>query len=167
LNLDICIKTLNDSGCPPHIINHCKAVSEKAVDMATNFQEHNSSIDLDKVEMGALLHDIGRSKTHTIKHAVVGAEILRNLDFPSYIINITMKHIGAGIPENEAKILGLPPGDYMPYTFEEKIVAHADNLINGTNEVDLEYVIIKWEKIFGKNHPAISRLKNLHKELII
>lgn len=124
------------------------------------------SLNLDYIEKGALLHDIGRSKTHGIKHAVVGAEILKELNFPTEIVNITLKHIGAGIPLDEANELGLPAEDYMPSTMEEKIVAHADNLISGENEVDLNFVIRKWEQIFGKNHPAISRLKQLHKETI-
>jgi uncharacterized protein len=134
--------------------------------MASNFRDKTGSyIDLDLIETGALLHDIGRSKTHTIQHAVVGAEILRNLNFPTEIVNITLKHIGAGLPSDEAEILGLPPGNYMPCTLEEKIVAHADNLINGTKEVDIDYVARKWENMFGKDHPAILRLKKLDKEV--
>ena len=64
-------------------------------------------------------------------------------------------------------ILGLPPMDYMPLTFEEKIVAHADNLINGTLEVDLKFVIEKWGNKFGNNHPSITRLKKLHEEVVL
>ena len=162
------LKILKDSGCPPHIIEHSRAVSIKALDMASNFENNNrSTIDLELVKTGALLHDIGRSRTHTIKHAVVGAEILGNLNLPDEILNITLTHIGAGIPKNEAEILGLPPGDYMPITLEEKMVAHADNLINGTDDIELDFVIRKWEKLFGKNHPAISRLKKLHNEVFI
>jgi uncharacterized protein len=160
------IVALKDFNCPPHIIDHSKAVSVKALDMASNLMDKTGSkIDMEQIETGALLHDIGRTKTHTIKHAYEGAEILKSLNFPEEIIKITVKHIGAGIPSKEAEILGLPPGDYMPHTLEEKIVAHADNLINGTVEVDLEFVINKWGKMFGKNHPAINRLKKLHKEL--
>ena len=162
------LKILKDSGCPPYIIEHSRAVSIKALDMASNFESNNkSTIDLELVKTGALLHDIGRSRTHTIKHAVVGSEILRNLNLPCEIINITLKHIGAGIPKDEAEILGLPPGDYIPITLEEKMVAHADNLINGTDDIELDFVIRKWEKLFGKNHPAISRLKKLHNEVFI
>ncbi len=160
------IKTLKDSNCPPHIIEHSKAVSAKAKDMAFNFMAKTGSIpDMELIETGALLHDIGRTKTHTIKHAVKGAELLKSLNYPDEIIQITSKHIGAGIPPKEAELLGLPPGDYMPNTLEEKIVAHADNLINGTVEVDLDFVINKWEKKFNKNHPAIIRLRKLHYEL--
>jgi uncharacterized protein len=160
------LKTLKDLNCPPHVIEHSKAVSTKAVDMASDFKDKTGfEIDLDLIETGAMVHDIGRSKTHTIKHAFVGAEILTNLNFPKEVVNITLKHIGAGIPPDEAQILGLPPGDYMPITLEEKIVAHADNLIKGTIEVDLEYVIRKWQGFFGRDHPAISRLKKLDNEI--
>lgn len=162
------LKTLKDSKCPPHIIEHSRAVSIKTLDMASNFTKSSRCpIDLELVKTGGLLHDIGRSRTHTIKHAVVGAEILKDLNFPVEIVNITLKHIGAGIPKEEAEILGLPPWDYMPVTIEEKMVAHADNLINGTKEVKLEFVTRKWKKMFGKNHPAISRLNKLHNEVCI
>jgi uncharacterized protein len=160
------LNTLKDLNCPPCIIEHSKAVSNKARNMGSNFQDKTGlDIDLDLIENGALLHDIGRIKTHTIKHAVVGAEILENLNFPTEIVNITIKHIGAGIPQDEAKILGLPPGDYMPRTLEEKIVAHADNLINGTVEVDMVYVNRKWKKMLGNDHPAILRLNKLDKDV--
>jgi uncharacterized protein len=164
--LIIPLNTLKELDCSPHIIEHSKAVSIKAKNMASDFSDKTGlDIDLYLIETGALLHDIGRSKTHTIQHAVVGAEILKNLNFPKEIVNITIKHIGAGLPADEAKILGLPPGNYMPTTIEEKIVAHADNLINGTDEVDMDYVIRKWKKMFGNGHPAILRLKKLDKEV--
>jgi uncharacterized protein len=156
-----------DLGCPSNVIEHSKAVSKKAVEMAVNYSRINAThLDMVQIECGALLHDIGRSKTHSIKHAVVGAEILRNLNYPDSIVNITLKHVGAGIPQSEAKKLGLEPRNYMPTTIEEKIVAHADNLIRGTTEVGIDSVITRWEKIFGKDHPAIDRLKKLHKELV-
>jgi uncharacterized protein len=159
---------LNDSECPVNVIAHSKAVAKKAVSIGINYSDLNSTnVDMEQVEFGALVHDIGRSRTHSIKHAVAGAEILRNLNFPDNYVNITLKHIGAGIPLDEAEMLGLPMDDYMPTTIEEKIVAHADNLVNGTTEVEIEFVVTKWEGIFGKNHPAIQRIKKLHKELLL
>ena len=116
------IKTLKALNCPDHIIKHSEAVSIKAKDIAFNFMDKTgSNIDMGLIETGALLHDIGRTKTHTIRHAIVGAEILKNLNYPVEIIKITTRHIGAGIPPKEAEVLGLPPGDYMPNTLEEKI----------------------------------------------
>lgn len=82
------------------------------------------------------------------------------------VIRIVERHVGAGIPDDEADTLGLPPGNYMPETLEEKIVAHADNLINGSDEVDIDFVIKKWSDRLGKNHPSIDRLRQLHEELM-
>jgi uncharacterized protein len=166
LSLKSGLKILKDINCPTNIIEHSKAVYKKAKDMASAFRYENGfDVDLELIETGAILHDIGRSTTHTIHHGVAGAEILKNLNYPLAVVNITARHIGAGIPQDEAEILGLPPGEYMPVTLEEKIVAHADNLINGTVEVDLDFVIRKWEKKMGKDHPSIKRLKKLDKDV--
>lgn len=168
MDLNRCLKALNDSNCPSNVIAHSKAVSKKARDIAKNYSDKTSTaVDLEQVEFGALVHDIGRSKTHSIEHAVVGAKILRNLNFPECYVNITLKHIGAGIPCEEAEELGLPKKDYIPTTIEEKIVAQADNLISGTTEVDLTFVLDKWEGKFGRNHPAINRIKKLHEDLLL
>lgn len=168
MDIQTCLKALNDYNCPPNVIAHSRAVSKKAVEIAKTYSKKtDATVDMEHVMYGALVHDIGRSKTHSIQHAVVGAEILSDLNFPEYYINITLKHIGAGIPCEEAEDLGLPKRDYIPSTIEEKIVAQADNLISGTAEVDLTFVLKKWEESFGKNHPAINRIKLLHEELLL
>jgi uncharacterized protein len=104
--------------------------------------------------------------TNSIDHAIVGAEMLKELGFSEDVSNIALRHIGAGIPKNEAKLLGLPPKDYIPITLEEKIVAHADNLIHWDTEVDLDFVIKKWKERLGKNHPSIPRIIALHNEIV-
>jgi uncharacterized protein len=168
LDINTCLKALNDYNCPPNVVAHSKAVSKKAVEIANTYSEKtDATVDMEQVKYGALVHDIGRSKTHSIQHAVVGAEILMDLNFPESYINITLKHIGAGIPCEEAEELGLPRKNYIPATIEEKIVAQADNLISGTTEVDLKFVVNKWEESFGRNHPAIKRIKLLHEDLLL
>jgi uncharacterized protein len=154
---------LEEFNCPLYVIEHSKSVMLKATDLSSNFK---GKADSDLVKAGAILHDVGRSKTNGIKHAIIGAEILRNNQFPSEIVNIVERHIGAGITKDEAEIMGLPPKDYLPITLEEKLVAHADNLIHGTREVELDFVIGKWANKMGLNHPSISRLKKLHSELV-
>jgi uncharacterized protein len=155
------IKILNDLNCPDHLIKHCKAVCNKALKLSSNFD-----VDIELVETGALLHDIGRSKTNGIDHAIVGAEILKDMGFPDSVANIALRHIGAGIPKEEALQLGLPPQDYIPITLEEKIVAHADNLTHWDKEVDLEFVIKKWKEKLGTDHPSIPRIIKLHQEIV-
>jgi len=156
------LKLLEDLNSSTYLIEHSKAVLAKALEIATNFD-----VDLEIVRAGALLHDVGRTKTQGVRHGIEGAQILREQGFPKDVVRIAEVHIGAGIPRNEACLLGLPCQDYLPVILEEKIVAHADNLIHGTREVSLEFVVEKWKKSMGKNHPSIDRLRKLHGELII
>ena len=62
---------LEKENTPENVIQHCKAVCKKAMKIAANFDD----ADKDLIRRGALLHDIGRSQTHGIKHAIVGVEI--------------------------------------------------------------------------------------------
>ncbi|HUS98877.1 MAG TPA: TIGR00295 family protein [Candidatus Thermoplasmatota archaeon] len=153
-----CLRLLRTAGCSDDVINHCKAVRKVAVRIA---KKAHANIQL--VESGALLHDIGRSKTQGIMHGVEGAKIATELGLPESIVNIIERHVGAGIPRDEAITLGLPPKDYMPVTLEEKIVAHADNLIENDHEHQIEKEV---EKAIQKGHQKhAERLMELHKEL--
>ena len=156
------IKLLKELNCPEWVIEHSKGVSRKACEIASNFDD----VDMELVRVGGLLHDIGRSKTNSIEHAVIGAQILKERGFDEYIINIVERHIGTGLNEEDAKELGLPIKDYTPQTLEEKIVSHADNLFNGADEVDVDFTINKWKRKLGENHPSIERIKENHEELV-
>ncbi|WP_462315074.1 TIGR00295 family protein [Methanobrevibacter sp.] len=156
------IELLEKENTPENVIEHCKAVYRKAMKIAANFD----NVDEDLIRKGALLHDIGRSKTHGITHAVVGAQIAESYEYPEDVVNIIERHIGAGITAEEAVKLGLPEKSYVPQTLEEKIVAHADNLISGTREVDVDFVIEKWQRTIEDSDDNIERLKKLDDELI-
>lgn len=147
---------------PENVISHCEAVYRKAMKIASNFD----NVDTDLIRKGALLHDIGRSKTHDITHAIVGVEIAKKYGYDQKVLNIIERHIGAGITEDESKKLGLPEKSYIPQTLEEKIVAHADNLVSGSEEVDVEYVIKKWKRRIDDPDDNIERLVELDNELI-
>ncbi len=125
-------------GCSRDVIEHCKTVAEYARKIAVNIKgcakKKGQPIDLDMeaVFLGGLLHDIGRSRTHGINHAVEGRKIAIENGLSDKLVNIVERHIGAGITMEEAQRLGLPAKDYLPVTIEEKIVAHADNLVFGS-----------------------------------
>ncbi|MDH7517982.1 MAG: HDIG domain-containing protein [Candidatus Thermoplasmatota archaeon] len=153
-----CIELLKKNVCSERVVNHCKAVRDIAVKIAKK-----ADADVKLVEAGALLHDIGRSKTHGILHAVEGVKIAKKLDLPDKIINIIERHIGAGIPKEEAKKLGLPYKDYIPLTLEEKIVCHADNLTNDCKRQNIEKEVEKALRNGQKEYA--ERLKMLHDEL--
>jgi uncharacterized protein len=153
-------------GCEPHIIDHCVNVAKIAVKITKMLEKNNYEVDREIVEIGALLHDIGRSETHDVEHSAVGGSITRQLGLPEKIARIVERHIGAGIPKLEAKELGLPEGIYVPITLEEKIVAYADKIICGGHVVDINATIEEFAKDLGWEHPAINRLQELHKEFV-
>jgi uncharacterized protein len=159
------LKLLFEGGCSNKVVKHCKAVSALAVKFAQACKGKGLTVDVDLVEVGALLHDIGRSKTHDVSHAVVGVEIAKSLNLPQSVISIIECHIGGGISAEEAEKLGLPVKDYFPVTLEEKLVAYADKLIKGSRVVPIERTIEQFSRTLGDDHPAIDRIIRLHEEL--
>ncbi|MEW5937164.1 MAG: HDIG domain-containing metalloprotein [Candidatus Thermoplasmatota archaeon] len=123
-NRKAAIGLLEALGCDPNLIEHSIAVETLALKIA-----ERCGADIALVSAGALLHDIGRSKTHAIDHGLAGAELARELGLPEHLSRIIERHVGAGLTASEAEALGLPKKDYLPQTLEEKIVAHADNLV--------------------------------------
>ena len=157
---------LFESGCSKKVIAHCKAVSTLAVKFAKACKKNGQDVDVELVEVGALLHDIGRSRTHGINHSIVGVEIAQSLDLPESIVSIIGSHIGGGITAKEAKELDWPVKDYLPTTLEEKLVTYADKLIEGRKVVPLKKTLDKFSRELGENHPAIDRIIRLHEELV-
>lgn len=153
-----CIGLLRKSGCSEQVIRHCMVVRDVAVRMA-----EKANADVKLVEASALLHDIGRSKTHGIRHAFEGGKIAKKFGLPESIVKIIEKHIGAGLSVDEAKKLGLPEKDYIPKTLEEKIVCHADSLVDNNKKQNIGYEI---ERALTKGFDGYARrLVALHKEL--
>ncbi len=129
------MKLLEEYGCAPNVIAHCKEVASLAVEIANKAKAAGHNVNPELVEVGALLHDFGRCKTHKIAHAVEGYRLARIKGVEPEISEIIKRHIGAGISKEEARSLGLPEDDYFPRSLEEKIVAHADNLVKGTSRI--------------------------------
>ena len=146
-------------------MRHCEAVAKLAVETAEAFQKKGLDVDVALVEIGALLHDIGRSKTHTVDHAIVGAEIVKSAGLPDPVVSILKRHVGGGITGEEAKKLGWPTDDvYIPLTLEEKIVSYADKLIASGKRVPVERTI---EQLSREAKPeAARRVRKLHEEIV-
>lgn len=160
------VELLRRAGCSPSVIQHCEAVSKLAVEFARRLTSKGIKVDLELVRIGGLLHDIGRSRTHKIDHAVVGAEILHSFDLPTSVIHIVERHTGSGIPADEAVELGLPNRDFVPETLEEKIVSYADKLIEGNHEISFGEALRKFAEDLGESHAAVNRFKKAHSELL-
>jgi uncharacterized protein len=158
------IRFLYKSGCSNNVIKHCKSVAKLAVEIAEACKERGLNVDLELVEIGALLHDIGRAKTHSVHHAVIGAEIAKSFEISEDVVSIIKRHVGGGITDQEAKKLGWPKDIYIPQTLEEKIVSYADKLIDGSRRVPIEKTIEEFSKELPPE--AIERLKKLHEEMM-
>ncbi len=149
---------------PAWVLRHCECVEGFACAIAEHAVAQGLPVDVELVARGALLHDIGRSRSQGIDHAYLGADMLRQPPaLPEPICRIVERHTGAGITADDAQRAGLPRRDYVPQTLEEKIVAHADNLHSGDKRLSLEQVLGKYE---AKGlHDAGRRIARLHDEL--
>ncbi len=155
---DECLKILREHSCDQAVISHCEAVSELAVKIAKMCRA-----DVELVKVGGLLHDLGRCRSHSMAHAVEGAKLASELSLPDSVVKIIERHIGAGITLREAERLGLPRKRYTPHTLEEKIVAHADNLISGTSRTSIEEAVAHVAR--HGEHEAALKIMRLHEEL--
>jgi uncharacterized protein len=157
------IQLLHKSQCSAKVIRHCKAVANLALKTAEALKKRGYSVNSELVEIGALLHDIGRSKTHTVQHAIVGVEIAQAAGLPEPVISIIRRHVGGGITLAEAAELGWPRDEsYVPLTFEEKIVSYADKLVEGSKNVPVEKAIEHLSREFPE---AAVRVRKLHDEI--
>ncbi|MEM2979577.1 MAG: HDIG domain-containing protein [Methanomassiliicoccales archaeon] len=157
------LQFLRESGCSKNVIRHCEAVTELAVEIAKACAEKGLNVNLGLVEIGALLHDIGRAKTHSVHHAIAGAQIAKSLGLPEPIISIIKRHVGGGITAKEAKKLGWPKDIYVPQTLEEKIVTHADNLVGEFSVRTVWDASVDFER--RGLDKAAQRLRAMHEEL--
>ena len=155
-------EVLIKAGCSPDVVAHCLAVSQKATTIAAQVK---ISLDRGLVRQGGLFHDIGRSRTHGIDHALAGVGIARDLGFPEALIDIIERHIGAGITALEAERLGLPKKDYLPQSPEEKIVSYADNLVSGTREMPFYEALDRFKDILGPDHEGVELFIKQHHEI--
>jgi len=153
-----CFEILKEEGCSPKVVRHVCTVNVVALIIASRIRA-----DKDLVNAGSLLHDVGRSRTHGAKHVSEGVAIARSRNLPEPLVRVISRHIAAGLTTEEAKTLGLPDGEYMPETVEEKIVCHADNLVSNDRVTTLQEALDDLNSK-GYTNTAI-RMKEMHEEL--
>ncbi|MHA1449692.1 MAG: HD domain-containing protein [Candidatus Hodarchaeales archaeon] len=161
--------------CNGDIILHSIHVAKMSYHIARKIAFLGINIDVNLTEIGGLLHDIGRSRTHAIDHGIAGGKILREYGYGE-LAEIAERHIGGGISKKEAVTLGLPAGEYEPETIEQKVVCYADKLfqynmdrdnkiLSFTVEKSVAEEVSKLRKKLGRDHPSPKRLLQLEKEL--
>jgi uncharacterized protein len=156
------IELLRKYNCPPEVINHCEEVAKLALEIAGKLEKKGIKVDLKLVEAGALLHDIGRSKSHAVDHGAVGAKIAELEGLPEAVVRIIRRHVGGGITAQEAEKFGWSKDVYAPVTLEEKIVSYADKLIDNSKRVPIDLEI---ERLRVEHRDAAERVRKLHEEI--
>ncbi|MBO8182754.1 MAG: HD domain-containing protein [Archaeoglobus sp.] len=137
------------------VFRHILVVVDVATKIAERLKLDEESRKL--VLAGAMLHDVGRCRSHGMDHAVIGAEMLRKDGFDERIAKIVERHIGAGLTAKEAKSFGLPEKDYIPETIEEKIVALADNLVSNRKVLSKEEYLRAVKEKFSNQPDVLER----------
>jgi uncharacterized protein (TIGR00295 family) len=107
---------------------HCFAVSSLAVHLSNIFTSRYP-INIEFIRTASLLHDIGRFKTHDpILHGVEGYKLLAELGYADEAF-ICASHILYGLNSIEAEKYGLPRNDFIPISFEERLIPLVDFLV--------------------------------------
>ncbi|MCG7844215.1 MAG: HDIG domain-containing protein [Methanomassiliicoccales archaeon] len=116
---------MREEGLAPVVMRHVCVVNVVAMIIA-----RQCGADLELVNAASLLHDIGRSRTHGVQHVWESVRIARERGLPEQLVLCIGRHIASGFTNDEARELGLPDGDYMPLTLEDKVVNFADNMVS-------------------------------------
>ncbi|WP_280672142.1 MULTISPECIES: HD domain-containing protein [unclassified Dysgonomonas] len=141
------------------LVNHSKAVADKALLIADNHPELNA--DRQFLYEASMLHDIGVFMTNApeiqcfgdrpyICHGVLGADLVRKEGYSRHAL-VCERHTGAGLKQEEVikQKLPIPPRDYMPISIEEQIICFSDCFFSKTNlneEKTVEKLLKKFEK---------------------
>lgn len=151
---------------PLSVRRHSEKVADKAIEIAQKIKK--VKVDMNLIEIGALLHDIGRTKTHGFKHALIGGKILKQRGLSVKLARICETHILGGLDKEDAKKVGLPERDYLPSTLEEKIICLADKHMAGTREVSIQERFNRWFRKYGKTkllEKSKNRIEKIQKEI--
>jgi uncharacterized protein len=162
-NREQAIELLRKNHCPPQVINHCVAVADLALETAKKLSAKGLKVNLELVEVGAILHDLGRSKNHTVDHGLIGAQMAQSIGLPEQVISIIKRHVGGGVTTEEAALFGWPKDIYIPQTLEEKIVSYADKLVDHSKRVPIELEIKRLQK--ENKVEAAERVRKLSGEI--
>jgi uncharacterized protein len=183
------MRLLQDVGLSRDKIYHCDLVADIALAIGERVRRAGHSINLETVEQGAMLHDIGICATWDDAspiHATVGADMVRKLGFSEEVARCIESHELLGLPKDEAQALGMPiyRDTFVPQNWEEKVVMFADHVALAWGECErdlwadplciakanypyLQVVFARWAKItITPEHPCNQRGVEVYKEMM-
>ncbi|MCL4477166.1 MAG: HDIG domain-containing protein [Nitrospirae bacterium] len=118
-------------------VKHCSAVSRVASCLSDIFAA-KYAINIEFIRTASLLHDIGRYKTQDpILHGIEGYRLLISLGYVDEAF-VCASHVLYGLSSAEASRYGLPEQDFIPISFEEKLIPLIDFLVEHDRAVSLD-----------------------------
>lgn len=150
-----CLKILKDNNVPDNIITHTKAVCDFSMKVVDLLEKKRINVNRDLVAAAALLHDI--RKVNSNAHEVEGFELIKSLGFPEVAL-VIRKHGLANVHKEE----------FIPKTWEEKIVFYADKRLKGDKIVSVEERFEDARKRYNKDEieEEFNLTKRIEKELL-
>jgi len=141
------------------ITRHSIATSLKAAEIAKKIQKKGHPVNTELVRVGALLHDIGRCRTHDIEHNYEGGRLLGEMGFEE-LARAVERH-GSNVFDE------LHPSEL---SIEEKIIYLADKLTEEDHYVTLDERlkgVVERRKKHGKEHeiPLIENAVKVTKQI--
>ncbi|MEM3403653.1 MAG: HDIG domain-containing protein [Nitrososphaeria archaeon] len=159
------IEELKKHGCNRYIIDHCILVTKISQRIVNALERSGIKVNDIEVIKGSILHDIGRSKEHSVRHGFLGGEILRKGGYDEAIVKIVERHVGGGISKLDATKFGMPERDFIPSTLEEKIVCIADKYVEDNQIKPLSVTLEKFESMLGKGNETNLRILQFKREI--
>lgn len=136
----LCERLLKGAGAPENVISHCHSVTQKALELAVPLHNAGYPLDMQLIEIGALLHDIARTED---LHAQRGAWYLNKLGYPK-IARLIESHCDCPVTRLQ----------------EESIVFLADKMTLGTSTVSIEDRFAKsWTKCRTEEEKSFHRAR--------
>ncbi|GEM_PF-727256 len=135
-------------------IYHSERCAEKAYELASRIRAKHPDLTLDpeKVRIGALLHDIGKSQPG--EHEINSVEILKKEGLPELAELVCHSY-----PYEILLLRGIEKPEYLPTSLENKIVIYTDYLIDPDgNSTTMEERI---REIKTRKKDQIQRMKAL------
>jgi len=152
---------LRDSQLWTVLVEHSKAVRDKALDIASEHPELKA--DLQFISEAAMLHDIGIYLTHApdlycfgdlpyICHGYLGRELLEKEGFPKHAL-VCERHTGTGLSllEIQSQHLPIPHRDMIPVSIEEEIICFADKFFSKSHDLTKPKKLAKIRKSMVKH----------------